>query len=85
MLESVEIALKYAPYLAREAKWVVRLRQLEGYKIRADFDYDCLQSLSKEGKEKLKQVRPRTLGQASRISGVSSSDVSVLGIYLNRA
>ena len=84
VLEQAEIEVKYAPYLRREAAWVEKLSELEHHTIRTNFDYDKVQSLSKEGREKLKRQRPKTLGQASRISGVSAADVSILSVYIGR-
>jgi tRNA uridine 5-carboxymethylaminomethyl modification enzyme len=63
---------------------VQRISSLENLPIRPDFDYDRVKALSAEGREKLKRLRPHTLGQASRISGVSPADISVLTIYLGR-
>jgi tRNA uridine 5-carboxymethylaminomethyl modification enzyme len=61
-----------------------KLMRLEDVKLRPDFDFQQLKSLSFEAREKLESIRPETLGQASRISGVSPSDISVLAIYLGR-
>lgn len=83
-LEQAEILVKYDGYIQRERELAERLEQLEDVPLRSDFDYDRLQSLSTEGKEKLKKVQPETLGQATRISGVSSSDISVLMVHLGR-
>ncbi len=83
-IEQAEILTKYDGYIQRERELAERLEQLEHIRLRSDFDYDLLQSLSSEGKEKLKKVRPETLGQATRISGVSSSDISVLMVHLGR-
>jgi len=83
-LEQAEICVKYDGYIQREKELAERLEQLEDVPLRLNFDYDRLQSLSTEGKEKLKKVQPETLGQATRISGVSSSDISVLMVHLGR-
>jgi tRNA uridine 5-carboxymethylaminomethyl modification enzyme len=82
--EQVEIFLKYETYIEREEKLARKIEGLENYKIRPDFDYDRVKALSSEAREKLKKVKPETIGQASRISGVSPSDISVLTIYLGK-
>ena len=83
-LEQAEIKIKYEPYLEREEKLAVKLEGLEGFKIKPDFDYDRVKALSSEAREKLKKIRPETIGQMSRISGVSPADVSVLSVYLGK-
>ncbi len=82
--EQVEIFLKYETYIDREEKLAKKIEGLESYRIRPDFDYDRVKALSSEAREKLKKVKPETIGQASRISGVSPSDISVLTIYLGK-
>ena len=82
--EQVEINIKYDSYIEREQQLVEKLGNLEDFKIRADFDYDRVKALSSESREKLKKIRPETVGQASRISGVSPADVSVLTIYMGK-
>lgn len=82
--EQVEIFLKYETYIDREEKLARKIEALESYRIRPDFDYDRVKALSSEAREKLKKVKPETIGQASRISGVSPSDISVLTIYLGK-
>lgn len=82
--EQVEINTKYQAYIDREQKLAEKISLLENFRIGNDFDYDKVKALSAEGREKLKKIRPETIGQASRISGVSQSDVSVLTIYLGR-
>jgi tRNA uridine 5-carboxymethylaminomethyl modification enzyme len=82
--EQVEIFLKYETYIDREEKLARKIESLENYKIRPDFDYDRVKALSSEAREKLKKIKPETIGQASRISGVSPSDISVLTIYLGK-
>lgn len=82
--EQVEILLKYETYIEREEKLAKKIEGLENYRIRSDFDYDRVKALSSEAREKLKKVKPETIGQASRISGVSPSDVSVLTVYLGK-
>jgi tRNA uridine 5-carboxymethylaminomethyl modification enzyme len=84
VLEQVEIIVKYEPYLEREQKLADKIEGLEDFKIRTDFDYDRVKALSLEAREKLKKIKPETIGQMSRISGVSPADVSVLTVYLGR-
>ena len=81
-LESAEIAIKYKGYLDRERDMAEKISKLENTKLRGDFDYSQLKSISLEGREKLQKIRPRTIGQASRISGISPSDISVLLIHI---
>jgi len=83
-LEQAEIKIKYEPYLEREEKLAAKLEGLEDYRIKPDFDYDRVKALSSEAREKLKRIRPETIGQMSRISGVSPADVSVLSVYLGK-
>lgn len=82
--EQVEIFLKYETYIDREEKLAKKIETLENYRIRGDFDYDRVKALSSEAREKLKKIKPETIGQASRISGVSPSDISVLTVYLGK-
>lgn len=82
--EQVEIFIKYETYIDREQKLAQKIEGLENYKIKSDFDYDRVKALSSEAREKLKKIKPETIGQASRISGVSPSDISVLTIYLGK-
>lgn len=84
VVEQVEILTKYASYIEKEEKMAQKLHELEGFKIPTSFDYDQLKAVSSEGKEKLKTIRPETIGQASRISGVSPADISILMVYLGR-
>jgi tRNA uridine 5-carboxymethylaminomethyl modification enzyme len=84
ILEQVEIQIKYDPYIEREQNLVLKIESLEDYKIKTDFDYDRVKALSHEAREKLKKIRPETIGQLSRISGVSPADVSVLTVYLGK-
>jgi len=84
VLEQVEIMVKYEPYIEREQKLADKIESLEDYKINIDFDYDRVKALSTEAREKLKKIKPETIGQMSRISGVSPADVSVLTVYLGR-
>ncbi len=84
VLEQTEIQVKYAGYIAKEKANADKLNRLEGIKIPKDFDYSRLKSLSYEALEKLSQIRPVTVSQASRISGVSPNDISVLLVYMGR-
>jgi tRNA uridine 5-carboxymethylaminomethyl modification enzyme len=82
--EQAEITIKYESYIDREQKLAEKIGNLEDFKIKSDFDYDRVKALSLEAREKLKKIKPETLGQATRISGVSPSDISVLTIYLGK-
>ncbi|HIA12270.1 MAG TPA: tRNA uridine-5-carboxymethylaminomethyl(34) synthesis enzyme MnmG, partial [Flavobacteriales bacterium] len=82
--EQAEIQLKYAGYLEREREMVEKMSRLEDIRLHSDFEYASLSSLSSEAREKLTKIKPSTIGQASRISGVSPSDISVLMVYLGR-
>jgi tRNA uridine 5-carboxymethylaminomethyl modification enzyme len=84
ILSQTEIQLKYEGYIDREEEMAAKLNRLENVKIPEEIDFRQLKSLSTEAVEKLTAISPRTIGQASRISGVSPSDVSVLLIYLGR-
>ncbi len=84
VLQQVEIDLKYESYIEREQKMAEKIESLEEYKILSDFDYDRVKALSAEAREKLKRIRPETIGQMSRISGVSPADVSILTVYLGK-
>ena len=83
-IEQAEIKVKYESYFEKELDIVNRMKRMEGHEINPDFNYVNLVSLSKEAREKLMRVKPRTLGQASRISGVSPSDISVLMVHMSR-
>jgi tRNA uridine 5-carboxymethylaminomethyl modification enzyme len=83
-LEQAEIKIKYEGYIQREEEMAAKLHRLEDVRLLPDLDYRSLGSLSSEAREKLSRLKPRTLGQASRISGVSPSDISVLMVYLGR-
>ncbi len=83
-IEQAEIQMKYAVYLDKEKEMVVKMAQLEGLEIPASFDFSKVQSISAEAKEKFKKIQPRTLGQASRISGINPSDVQILMVYMGR-
>ena len=84
VLEQVEIDIKYSGYIEREKENAIKLKRLEYVKIPNDINYFKFSSLSNESKEKLDAVRPIDIGQASRISGIKPSDVSILLIYLGR-
>ncbi|MBP7101717.1 MAG: tRNA uridine-5-carboxymethylaminomethyl(34) synthesis enzyme MnmG [Bacteroidales bacterium] len=83
-LEEVEILIKYENYVAKEKEFAEKINNLEKIKLNPDFDYNNIQSLSTEARQKLSKIKPLTLGQASRISGVSPSDISVLLVLLGR-
>ncbi|MFN0275132.1 MAG: tRNA uridine-5-carboxymethylaminomethyl(34) synthesis enzyme MnmG [Chitinophagales bacterium] len=83
-LEQAEIHVKYAGYIEKEKELVDKMHRLEDILIHDSINYTLMHSLSSEAKEKLSKVRPKTLGQASRISGVSPSDISVLMVYIGR-
>ncbi len=84
VLEQAEIQVKYSGYIAKEKNNADKLQRLENVKIPENFDYSRLKSLSMEAREKLQEIQPVTLSQASRISGVSPSDLSVLLVFLGR-
>ena len=85
VLQTAEIEIKYEGYLARQRKEVERQRRLEDYTIPADIDYKAIRGLRTEAAVKLDALRPRSIGQASRISGVNPADISVLLIVLGKA
>ena len=84
ILEQAEIEIKYAGYIEKEKRTADKLKRLENIKIPQAFDYDRLASLSHEAKEKLNRIQPTTLAQASRISGINPSDISVLLVSMGR-
>jgi tRNA uridine 5-carboxymethylaminomethyl modification enzyme len=81
-MKQIEIELRYEGYIQRQFEQVESFERSELMEIPEVFDFNKIKSLSTEGREKLNKVRPRSIGQASRISGVSPSDVSVLSIYM---
>ena len=81
ILEQTEIQVKYEDYIKKEASMADKMHQLESLKITDQFNYDDISNISHEAKEKLKKIRPITLGQASRISGVNPSDISILMVH----
>lgn len=83
-IEQAEIQVKYQVYIDKEKDLVIRMKQLEDLEIPEQFDYQRIISLGAEAREKLNRVKPRTLGQASRISGINPSDVQILMVYMGR-
>lgn len=83
-IEQAEIQLKYSGYIEKERSNAEKMIRLEDYKIPVNFDYETVKSMSIEAKQKLNKIRPITISQASRISGVSPSDISILLIHLGR-
>lgn len=83
-VEQAEIKVKYESYFEKELEIVEKMKRMEDQLINTEFNYQGLVSLSKEAREKLMKIKPRTLGQASRISGVSPSDISVLMVHMGR-
>jgi tRNA uridine 5-carboxymethylaminomethyl modification enzyme len=84
VLEQAEINIKYEGYIEKEFELAEKINRLENVHIFDDIDYSLVPSLSAEARQKLAQIRPATLGQASRISGISPADVSILMVYLGR-
>ncbi|MFW5670532.1 MAG: tRNA uridine-5-carboxymethylaminomethyl(34) synthesis enzyme MnmG, partial [Acetivibrio ethanolgignens] len=84
VMEQVNINLKYEGYINRQLKQVEQFKKLENKKIPETLDYDDVYSLRIEARQKLKVIRPHSVGQASRISGVSPADISVLLVYLEQ-
>jgi tRNA uridine 5-carboxymethylaminomethyl modification enzyme len=82
--EQVEIQLRYAGYIARQQRQVEEFRKAESRRIPPDVNYDAIPALKAEAREKLARIRPVSIGQASRISGVSPADVAVLLVYLEQ-
>ncbi|MCL4140959.1 UNVERIFIED_CONTAM: hypothetical protein GTU68_006895 [Idotea baltica] len=83
-IETAEIDIKYEGYIRKEEEMVEKMNRLENVKLNNSFDYNNLDALSSEAREKLNQLKPRTIGQASRISGISPADVSVLLVFMGR-
>jgi tRNA uridine 5-carboxymethylaminomethyl modification enzyme len=81
LIESIEILIKYEGYIVKEKELADRFEKFERMKLDTDFDYHELKALSFEAREKLNRIKPTTIGQAARISGVSPSDISVLAIF----
>jgi tRNA uridine 5-carboxymethylaminomethyl modification enzyme len=84
IMEAAEISIKYEGYIKRERLMADKIKRLERIKLGPEFDYNKLKSISTEGRQKLSKIKPANIGQASRISGVSPSDISVLLIYMGR-
>jgi len=84
IIESVEIEIKYKGYIEREEKIAKKIQRLENIKLKEEINYLEMLSISTEGRQKLSKIKPETIGQASRISGVSPSDVNVLLVYMGR-
>jgi tRNA uridine 5-carboxymethylaminomethyl modification enzyme len=84
IIEATEIAIKYEGYIVRERKMADKIKRLDRIRLDEHFDYDRLKSISTEARQKLTRIKPTTIGQASRISGVSPSDISVLLLYMGR-
>ncbi len=85
VVEQVEVLITYEGYIEREQGRIVDFQTLEKQRIPSDFDYDIITALRFESREKLKKIRPETLGQASRISGVNPADISILSVWLKAA
>ena len=83
-IEQAETQIKYEVYIEKEKEIVQRMSQLEDLMIPDNFDYDRISSLSTEAQQKFKKLKPRTLGQASRISGVNPTDVQILMVFMGR-
>jgi len=84
ILEEAEILLKYEGYIAKEQELAEKLSKLDDISLKEDFDYFNLKSLSYEAREKLSKIKPKTIGQAARVSGVSPSDINVLAVFIGR-
>ena len=84
IIEQTEIQVKYSGYIAKEKNNADKLTRLENIRIPDNFDYSKLKSMSMEAREKLNKIQPVTISQASRVSGVSPADISVLLVYLGR-
>jgi tRNA uridine 5-carboxymethylaminomethyl modification enzyme len=82
VLEQLEIELKFEGYISKQYEMIEKMEKLEKVKIPLDFEYSKINQISNEGREKLNKIKPRTIGQAARISGVSPSDISILLVYL---
>ena len=83
-MEQAEIQIKYEVYLEKEEEMVKKMSTLENQVIPDNFNYDKIVSLSNESRQKFNKIKPQTLGQASRISGVNPSDVQILMVYMGR-
>jgi len=83
-IQTAEVEMKYEGYIRKEQELVDKMNRLEEVRLGDGVDYESLKSLSSEAREKLARLKPRTIGQASRISGVSPSDISVLLVHMGR-
>ncbi|MCH2044307.1 MAG: tRNA uridine-5-carboxymethylaminomethyl(34) synthesis enzyme MnmG, partial [Saprospiraceae bacterium] len=83
-VESAEVSIKYAGYIAKEEEAVSKMNRLENVRLLETFDYSTIKGLSSEAQEKLNQLKPSSIGQASRISGVSPADISILLVHAGR-
>ena len=84
IIEAAEIRMKYSGYIARERELADKMIRLENIRIKGKFDYNAIQSLSTEARQKLTRINPETMAQASRIPGVSPSDINVLLVLMKR-
>jgi len=84
IIEQASIQIKYDVYIGKEKELVERMSQLENLMIPETFDYKKISALGNEAREKLSKIKPSTLGQASRISGINPSDVQILMVYMGR-
>ena len=84
VIEQVEIQLKYAGYIKKEEQKVERMKRMEAKRIPDDIDYEDIDGLATEGRQKLEEIRPETLAQASRISGVNPADLAILSVYIRQ-
>ena len=84
VIEQAEVQIKYEHYIIKEQKLAEKMSGLENHEIAEAFDYNAIKGISSESREKLMTIKPQTIGQASRISGVSPSDISILMVYLGR-
>ncbi|WP_413628034.1 tRNA uridine-5-carboxymethylaminomethyl(34) synthesis enzyme MnmG [Fructilactobacillus vespulae] len=84
VIELVVVQTKYAGYIKKEQERVAKLKKMESKKIPAHIDYDAIDGIATEGKQKLKQIQPETIAQASRISGVNPSDIAILSVYVQQ-
>ena len=84
VLEQVEISTKYEGYIVKTNKEIEKMLKLESKQIPKDIDYSKVTNLASEARQKLEKIRPKTIGQATRISGVNPADISILTIYLRK-
>ena len=84
ILEQVEIQVKYEVYIKKEQEMITKMSSLEDHQIPEAFNYEKLTAMSIEARQKMMKIKPRTIGQASRISGVNPSDIQILIVYMGR-